>query len=182
MAPTTRSSLLARLREDGEDAWEEFVRLYTPLLERVAERLSLRGQDVDEVVQGVLVTLFQNRECFTYARARGRFRAYLRQVTVSTLTRLLREARRGGTPMAELPESVAEDDLERRWEEEYQALAQVRREIEPATYQAFDLYALQGTDAREVARFLGISVASVYTSKSRVLERLRPLVRRLMDE
>ena len=106
----------------------------------------------------------------------------------SKLGRLLRQARRAGTPTGGLPEPWVEGDLERRWEEEYrqhvlrEALALVRAQVEPGTYQAFDLYALQGVDAREVARFLGVSVSVVYTCKNRVLKRLRPLVQELMAE
>ncbi len=76
MAWTTRSSLLARLREDGDEVWQEFTRFYSPLLVRFAERLGLQSQDVDEVVQGVLVDFFQAKESFTYDRGKGRFRDY----------------------------------------------------------------------------------------------------------
>ena len=188
MAFTTRSSLLDRIREDGDEAWAEFAGFYTPLMVRFAERLGLRGQDVDEVVQGVLVDFFGARAGFAYDRARGRFRDYLRKAVASELGKLLRQARRAGTPTDELPEPWVEGDLERRWEEEYrrhvlrEALSVVRTQVEAKTYQAFDLYALQGVDAGEVARFLGVSVSAVYTGKNRVLERLRPLVRELMDE
>lgn len=188
MAFTTRSSLLDRLRADGDEVWEEFTRFYTPLLVRFAERLGLQDQDVDEVVQSVLVDIFRGRASFTYERSKGRFRNYLKKAVVSKLGKLIRQARRAGTPTDELPELSIEDDLERRWEEEYrrhvlrEALALVRAQVEPRTYQAFDLYALQGVDAREVARFLGVTVAVVYTSKNRVLERLRPLVQELMNE
>jgi RNA polymerase sigma factor (sigma-70 family) len=188
MAWTTRSSLLARLRDDGDEVWEEFTGCYTPLLVRFAERLGLQGQDVDEVVQGVVVDFFQARASFTYDRSKGRFRDYLKKAVASKLGKLLRQARRAGTPTEELPEPVVEGNIEQRWEEEYrqhvlrEALKVVRTQVEPKTYQAFDLYALQGVDAREVGRFLGISISVVYTSKSRVLERLKPLIQELMEE
>jgi DNA-directed RNA polymerase specialized sigma24 family protein len=136
----------------------------------------------------VLVDFFGARAGFAYDRGKGRFRDYLKKAVASKLGRLLRQARRAGTPTGELPEPWVEGDLERRWDEEYrqhvlrEALAVVRSQVEPGTYQAFDLYALQGVDAREVARFLGVSVSVVYTCKNRVLERLRPLVQGLMDE
>jgi RNA polymerase sigma-70 factor (ECF subfamily) len=184
---TTRSSLLRRVRADGAEVWGRFCRFYTPFLSRVAQRLGLRGQDVDEVVQGVLVDLYQGRKAFVYDRSRGRFRDYLKKCLVTRLGKLLREVRRAGTPTGHIPEPWA-DELERHWEEEYrrhvlrEALAAVRAQVEPRTYQAFDLYALQGMDARAVARFLGVSTAAVYTAKSRVLERLKVIVQELMDE
>lgn len=186
MTLTTRSSLLNRVRDGGADAWQDFCRLYTPFLKRLAGRVGLRGQDVDEVVQAVLVDLYQGRETFVYDRARGRFRAYLKKAVVSRLGKLLREVRRAGTPTGELPEPW-DDELERHCEQEYrqhvlrEALTTVRGQVEPKTYQAFDLYALQGVDAREVARFLGVSVSAVYTSKCRVLERLKVLVQELTE-
>lgn len=186
MAFTTRSSLLARVRADGDDVWREFCRFYTPFLERVAGRLGLRGQDVDEVVQGVLVDLYRGRQGFTYDRSLGRFRDYLKKAVVSRLGKMLREIRRAGTPSGAVPEPW-EDELERHWEREYrqhllrEALAVVREQVEPGTYQAFDLYALQGVDAREVARFLGVSTSAVYTYKNRVLERLRAVVREMSE-
>lgn len=186
MAFTTRSSLLNRVRENRDEGWKEFSAFYTPFLMRVAERLSLRGQEVDEVVQAVLVDLFRGWEQFEHDRSRGRFRGYLKKVVVTRLSKMIREARAAGIPTEHLPETGSEE-LEQTWEEEYrqhalrEALTMVRREVEPKTYQAFDLYALQGVDAREVARFLGISTAAVYTYKTRVLEKLRPLVQELMD-
>ncbi len=184
---TTRRSLLERLRGDGDAAWEEFTRFYAPFLVRVAERIGLRGQDVDEVVQAVLVDLHRSQAVFQYDRSRGRFRDYLKKMVVTRLSKMLREVERVGTPTGRLPERWSED-LEQHWEQEYrdhvlrEALAMVRQQVEPTTYQAFDLYALQGVDARAVARFLGVSTSAVYVAKSRVLERLKAAVREVMDE
>jgi RNA polymerase sigma-70 factor (ECF subfamily) len=188
MTFTTRSSLLDRVRTGGQDAWAEFARCYSPLLSRFAQRLGLRGQDVDEVVQNVLIDFFQARASFVYDREKGRFRDYLKRVVVTRLGKLLHQAQRAGTPQEHLPDGPGENKLEQRWEHEYrqhilrEALALVRTQVEPKTYQAFDLYALQGVDPREVAHFLHVSLAVVYTSKNRVLERLRPLVQQLMEE
>ncbi|MCS6850902.1 MAG: sigma-70 family RNA polymerase sigma factor [Gemmataceae bacterium] len=184
MTLTTRSSLLGQLREDDEEVWSEFCRFYTPYLIRVAGRLGLRGQDVDDMVQGVLVDLYQCRAEFRYDRATGRFRHYLKKAAIARLAKWLRAARRAGNLTKDPPERTV-DDYERVWEAEYrqhilrEALARVRQEVEPKTYQAFDLYALQGVKPGKVARFLGISKAAVYTYKARVVERLRAIVQEL---
>jgi RNA polymerase sigma factor (sigma-70 family) len=187
MAPTTRSSLLQRLRGGEAGPWEEFARLYLPFLSRAAEGLGLRGQDVDELAQATLTDLFRGRETFAYDRDRGRFRDYLRKALLARLFKQRRQAERAGTPTDPLPEP-ARDEWEQRWEEEYRrhvlraALDRVRAEVEPKTFQAFQLYALERADARAVARFLEMSASAVYTSKSRVLERLRAAVRELTEE
>lgn len=187
MAWTTRSSLLARLRTGGDAAWAEFVHAYTPLLDRIAGRLGLRGQDVDEAVQAALVDLYLARESFGYDRGRGRFRDYLKQVVVARLVKSARAARRAGTPTGSVPEPGV-DDADVHWEREYRehvyrtAAERVRAEVEPRTYQAFDLYVAQGVDAGRVAAFLGVSVSVVYAAKSRVLDRLRAAVAEIEAE
>jgi len=57
-----------------------------------------------------------------------------------------------------------------------EALDEIRREFDPATFQAFDLYARKDMPAREVARLLGVSRNAVYIAKTRVLARLRELL------
>lgn len=187
MTMTTRSSLLERLRHDGPGAWDEFHRFYSPFLTSVAERLGLRGQDVDDVVQAVFVDFFERCKEFDYDREKGRFRDYLQKILFARLLKMRRQAKRAGLPDENLPEPW-DEELERLWEEEYrrhilrEALARVRREVEPQTYQAFQLYALEGVEARQVARFLGISSSAVYVYKGRVLAKLKTIVQELLKE
>jgi RNA polymerase sigma-70 factor (ECF subfamily) len=55
-------------------------------------------------------------------------------------------------------------------------------EFEPATMQAFRRMALEGASGVEAAGELGLSVAAVYTARSRVLRRLREVAAGLIDE
>ena len=184
VALTTRSSLLARLSEGGEVPWREFDSLYTPFLKRVAARCGLSGQDLDEAVQTVMVDLHGTFATFRYDRDRGTFKGYLKRVMVTTVSRMVRQRQRAGTPTA-VPPDASDSGLESVWEQEYQqhllqeALRQVRGEVDAVTFQAFDLYALQEVPVAEVARFLGISRDSVYQAKTRVTARLRAIVEEL---
>jgi RNA polymerase sigma factor (sigma-70 family) len=187
MTPTTRSSLLERLRRDDAGAWQEFSDFYRPFLTRLAQRLGVAGHDVEEAVQAVVVDFYGVHKEFAYDRNKGRFRAYLQKMLFNRLRKMRRQAQRAGTAAERLPER-GEEAWQRRWDEEYrdhvfrQALVRVRQEVEPLTYQAFQLYALERVEAREVASFLGISRSAVYVYKSRVLERLKVIVRELMEE
>src|SRR3954470_13883371 len=50
----TRSSLLVRLRDPrDEQAWAEFVEIYTPLILRVAMQTGLQRSDADDLAQEV---------------------------------------------------------------------------------------------------------------------------------
>ena len=54
--PTTRPSLLVRLRDSrDEQAWGEFVEIYRPLVYRLARRRGLQDADALELVQEVMI-------------------------------------------------------------------------------------------------------------------------------
>ena len=66
-----------------------------------------------------------------------------------------------------------------RWEHEWRlhhlrwALREVASELEEKTMQAFQLHVLAGVSVEKTALDVGISKASVYQAKSRVLKRVR---------
>src|SRR5262249_51192292 len=80
------------------------------------------------------------------------------------------------------PEETAE------WEREYRrgllawAAEQVRPQVQKATWQAFWQTAVHGKEAKEVAPALGLTVAAVSLAKSRVMARLRALIREVQEE
>jgi RNA polymerase sigma-70 factor (ECF subfamily) len=71
----TRRSRLRRVRNRADQAsWQEFVALYTPLLERYVRLGGLSGADVDDAVQQVFVRLLDQLPGFELDPGRGRFR------------------------------------------------------------------------------------------------------------
>ena len=79
----------------------------------------------------------------------------------------------------------AREDLERRLEDAYDlellglAAARVRERVEPHTWEAFRLTALEGLSGAETAARLGLPVASVFKAKSNVQKRLQEEISRL---
>ena len=73
------------------------------------------------------------------------------------------------------------------WNDEWQkhvltmAMAELRGRVLPETYLAFEMYALHERPVKEVADFLNISVASVYTAKSRCIAALKEIITTLED-
>jgi RNA polymerase sigma-70 factor (ECF subfamily) len=61
------------------------------------------------------------------------------------------------------------------------ACEQVRREVAPVTWQAFWKTAIEGQPGKQAAADLGISVATVYNARSRVLARLKELVQSVQE-
>ena len=72
------------------------------------------------------------------------------------------------------PDERFDAEFERRWQEVRleEALDEIRREVEPTTYQAFDLYARKNMPVGQVAKLLGLSRNAVYIAKTRVSARL----------
>ena len=82
---TTPISLLARLRQpDAGEAWDRFVKLYTPfLVALLVTRFQVRMQDVSDLVQDIFVGLVRTLPNFEYDGQHTHFRAYLRRVCCS---------------------------------------------------------------------------------------------------
>ena len=79
------------------------------------------------------------------------------------------------------------DDWEKVWNEEWKhlavnmALEMLKGCVEPKTYQAFHMNAIQGRPVQEVATFLGMSKESVYQHKHRCLEILKKTIPNLEE-
>jgi RNA polymerase sigma-70 factor (ECF subfamily) len=182
--------LIERLRNRADEgAWTRFVKLYTPFLFYWARRVGLQTPDAADLVQDVLLLLYQKLPEFTYD-PRHSFRAWLRTVLLNKW----REQRRrrspgpglnaGGEVLSDLTESdpLAEfSELEHRQYLANRALQLMQSDFQPTTWKAFCEHVIAGRPAAEVARELGLTVKAVYLGKARVLQRLRLELNGLLD-
>jgi RNA polymerase sigma-70 factor (ECF subfamily) len=185
----TPPSLLERLRVPGDpQGWPRFVQLYTPLLYFWARGAGLQEADASDLVQGVLVQLFQVLPEFADDR-RQSFRSWLCTVTLNKWReRLRRRAPAAGANSPALAEVPGLDPLGELEETEYrshlvqQALLALQDEFPVTTWKAYQQYVIAGRPVEEVAAALGVGVGTVYAAKSRVLARLRRELNGLLDE
>src|SRR5215471_8092195 len=78
----TRASLLARLKDAGDDAsWNEFYQLYQDLIFATARRAGLNEHEAQEAVQDTLVSVAKKIPRFTYDPAKDSFKGWLLTVT-----------------------------------------------------------------------------------------------------
>jgi len=186
--PDTRQTLLRRVKNaDDGAAWAEFVAIYRPAVLRFAMRRGLQSADAEDVAQRVFVSVARAMVDWRADDAAGSFRAWLLQVTrnavLNVLARPPKTPAAGGTSalrkLNQLVDARALDeelDWEYRRAEFRQAATKVQQEVEPNTWQAFWLTAVDKRKISETAAELGMSTGGVYAARSRVLRRIKQQV------
>ena len=191
--PETRASLIVRLPDAADArAWDEFAAVYAPLVYRLARRHGLQPADADDLVQEVFSAVSRSIENWLDNSERGPFRAWLlriaKNVAINFLTRPKYRPTGNGDEFHNLAqhaavggEAASEFDLEYRREIFRWAASQVRAAVTEKTWQAFWLTSVEGQPNETAARELKMSVGSVYIAKSRVMARLREIVRQFEE-
>ena len=149
----------------------------------------LQAADAEDVTQSLLLKLVHTMTAFEYDPDRS-FRAWLKKATQNMLSDFLtarrRQAASGGDAIVALLDAVeARIDLSQRLEREFdrelleEAMVRVRSRLTPNKWDAFRLTALEGASGAEAAQRLGMPVATVYTSKSKVQKLLQEEIGKL---
>ena len=189
----TSASLLGRLRGPAAPSdWVEFTRRYTPMIRAWCRRWGLQEADSEDVAQDVLVRLALRMQSFEYDPSKS-FRAFVKTLAHFTWCDLV-EARKkkpgtGGSGetlvLEQIDNEPARDDLQARLADAFdreileEATARVRLRVEPRTWDAFRMTAVEGLSGAETASRIGMEVATVFKAKSKVQKMLREEVRRL---
>jgi RNA polymerase sigma factor (sigma-70 family) len=189
-SPATRPSLLLRVRDAADqEAWQQFVDLYAPLIYKLGRRRGLQDADAADLTQEVFRSIASAIKELDYDRRHGTFRGWLYTVTRNKLADLLtarKPAERGsGDTAHQLFLQEQPDRDSDYWDTEYErrvfawAVGRVRGEFKHATWQAFQLVAVEGKSGEEAASTLGMSIGAVYMAKCRVLARIKKQVRQI---
>src|ERR1700722_16936451 len=151
-------TLLERLQKNPDDphAWTLFVERYQPRIRRWCITWGLQDSDADDVAQNVLVKLFAALRKFQYDPTRS-FRAWLKTVAQHAWSDFVSARRRHP---GQLPSSAGADflahsaeahsDLEKQLEDGFSqelfemAMNCVKRRVNPDTWRAFHLTAIEG--------------------------------------
>lgn len=180
----TRLTFLMRLKDRSDSlGWHEFQDRYAELLYRYARSVGASHSDAEDVVQEVAMYLFKAMDGFEYDATKGRFRSYLRASVVNALARKKKKDAKQAAAVDpqnfDFIQAKTEAGSDERWEREWRlhrlrwALRAVAGEFEEKTMQAFQLHVLGGMSVDDTAAEIGLSKASVYQAKSRVLKRVR---------
>ena len=182
--PTLSSQFLLGVQRMDPALWSRLVTTFGPVVYRWCRTSGVQDADAPDVVQDVFAAVARGIPSFERQRAEGSFRSWLATITRNKVRDYFRvQAKRpigeGGSEalgqLQNIPQDLdsticAENATQPLLRE---ILGQVEAEFEAMTWKAFWLTTVEGARAKEVAEQLGISMASVYQAKSRVLRRLR---------
>lgn len=190
--PDTSTSLIARIKDPSNcAAWSEFEKIYRPVIFRIARAKGLQYADAFDLVQQVLQSVAFAIERFENVEGGPRFRNWLSRVTrnaiLKALSRQPKDKGTGGSEMIDVLSEVSEQDLETealiqleyRRELFRRAAEEVRGQVLAPTWLAFELSALNDQPIDQVAQSLKMSVGSIYAARSRIMRRIKKVVREL---
>ena len=186
-------TLLSRLSEGrDEEAWQQFVDLYAPLIQGYCRRAGLQEADSQDVAQTVFSKLSQYMGRFEYDSTRGRFRSWMGVVVTREIQRHSHKRARPGLGVGNGAHDELLNDIANRadpdWYDEFnacvlqRALSESRSAFDETTYLAFQRTWIEDVDSQQVAAELGRPVGWVYKAKFRVLRRLKVELKKLCME
>ena len=186
----TSRSLLDRVRTSDPAAWDQLVTLYGPLVYGWCRGGQLQTADAADILQEVFLAVATHIADFRKQSEAETFRGWLRTITRNKINDYYRRRGRepggeggteAGTRFAQLPQppgAIPPDEASRiELSAELvlfqRALANIRGEFAPRTWQAFWLTAVEGRAPKDAAVELSMTSGAVRVAKSRVLQRLR---------
>ena len=188
----TRRTLLERLHDKNDDSsWKEFVETYRGYIFVVIRRMGIDDASTEDLVQQVLVKLWDKLPEFSYDSKR-RFRSYVATITrnkVNDFVRSLRAEQKridkkysdDSLQVIEVPE--VEVIAQQEWELfiANRALQNIRESFSGNAIEVFERM-LNGEDPEEIAATLEIKKNSVHQLNKRVKEKMIEEIKRLKFE
>jgi RNA polymerase sigma-70 factor (ECF subfamily) len=163
-------------------AWGRFDATYRPMVRGWGRRFGLRGDDLEELCQVVMIWLSRKISSFHDGPSKP-FRAWLRCVVSSRAIDLLR-ARRRSLPIIDpevmsdarpLPglQSSSRSDGRRFPMVPDEVLQAVRCRVQPESWRIFWMVRVEGMSVDEVRHLFGKTYAATYRNQERVARMLR---------
>jgi RNA polymerase sigma factor (sigma-70 family) len=190
----TRETLLIRVKNQHDDqSWEDFVFYYKKFIYIICRRMGLKHHDSEEVVQKVLLKLWDKLPQFEYNKG-DRFRGWLCMVTGNTVKDFFRSHKRAEERKVKaadydhwnpgLTTQPAVDKLVTKEWENYisnMALENIRPKFSENVIDIF-LKSNQGKPVKELSAEIDVPVNTIYVYAKRVTAKLHEEIRRLCQE
>ena len=191
--PETNHSLIQRVKDTRDnDAWNELLALYSPVVYRLARGVGLSHESVEDVIQGVFLSVSRSIQEWEKLQEGPRFRNWLGRVTrnaaINAVTRARPDRATGASSVFEQLQSVpSQDQLSESMHQELRleairyAATLIQDEFPEKVWAVFCATSMDGRAASEVASAFECSVGTVYVYRCRVTARLREKANELAD-
>ncbi|HKA97467.1 MAG TPA: sigma-70 family RNA polymerase sigma factor [Streptosporangiaceae bacterium] len=170
-------ALVARVGDGDQDAWDELIERYSPLVWSICARYQLNRQDIDDVGQSVWLLLVEQ---IAKLREPAALPGWLATTTKRECLRILRAARRhehaGLPPEDQMPSDLAATMIEEEViaAERDAALRAAFAELPRTCHELLSMLMSDPPPAyTHVSATLGMAVGSIGPMRARCLDRLR---------
>jgi len=183
----TRSTLLHRVRDlDDAEGWEEFDKVYRPMLFRYARRRDLPYEAAEEIAQQCLVAVVSRIGQFERKKS---FRGWLRAMVDNKISDYVASRKRERQADTDMLRDAHDRDpssveiWEKNWDQAHllHLATTLRTNFARHTLQAFSLYVLEERPVQEIGQLLGMTPNQIYVAKSRVTRFIREELGHLVD-
>jgi len=170
------TEILALFREHDDQAMEELLRHYGPLMRYIIKPILRDRHDTEDCLADVAMRIWENFD--TYDETKGSFAAWVTAITRNTALNIVRQRNRHRTDEidenAESPVPTPEDIVLRReiQRELRQALEMLSQKERTLFYRKY--YYLQSTD--KIAAEMGLTIRSVEGKLYRIKKKLRKMM------
>ena len=182
--PTTSKTLLEKISSGDEISWDEFYRKYAPVIKAVAKYKGIE-YDADDICQQVMMHFFKQSKTFKFDPGIAKFRTYLGRIVSWKIVDYYRKKREKLS--GELNAVPVDAEMDKIYMAEWhkviiaEAEDELRKRVSPDTFQAYQLYAVQGRPVEKVAAFLECSVNQVYQAKKRCFAMMREILLKMNE-
>ena len=184
--PTTSKTLLDKIASGDEISWDEFYQKYAPIVKALARYKGLAPDDAEDICQQVMMQFFKQSKTFKFDPDIARFRTYFGRIVNAKTVDFYRSKHE----MSEIREDILAVDTESdslfldEWRKMILKEAEqiLKQRVNADTFQAYELYAVQGRPAEKIAQYLDCSVNQVYQAKKRCFSILREILRAMNEQ
>jgi len=183
---TISSTLLMGARSANPNAWVIIVTRYSPKIMTWMLLAGVDSSDAPDLLQDVWRSVLVSLKNFRREKPDDTFRGWLRTITQRRIADYFesRSQQPRHIPLAQLEsiqsQKLLTDEITANVSERVKLLQksmqQVESEVKPTTWLVFQMHVIEEKSVEDVAAILKIPTYSVYTSKSRVIKRLRELL------
>ena len=183
---TISSTLLTGARTANPNAWVMIVTRYSPKIMTWMLLAGVDSSDAPDLLLDVWRSVLISLKNFRREKPDDTFRGWLRTIAQRRIADYFesRSQQPRNLPLAQLEslqsQNLLTDEIAANVSERVTLLQkymqQVESEVKPNTWLVFQMHVIEERSVEEVAAILKIPTYSVYTSKSRVIKRLRELL------